>query len=125
MERDDLIVNDSYSINATHTEEEGKSIRKKIWLVTGILTLVTIVEVCLGVYVKRDGSTLWESIKLAFIVLTLVKAAYIVLKFMHLGDERKNLKYVILLPYALFIMYLIFIGLWEGTAVQEMINTFR
>jgi len=60
-----------------------------------------------------------------FIVLTLVKAAYIVLIFMHLGDERKNLKYVVLLPYALFILYLIFIGLYEGLSVQELNNNFR
>jgi cytochrome c oxidase subunit IV len=54
-----------------------------------------------------------------------VKAAYIVLVFMHLGDEKRNLKYVILLPYALFIMYLIFIGLYEGVSVQELNNAFR
>jgi cytochrome c oxidase subunit IV len=59
-----------------------------------------------------------------FLLLTLVKAAYIVLIFMHLGEERKNLKYVILLPYALFILYLIFIGLYEGLAIQDMNNTF-
>jgi cytochrome c oxidase subunit IV len=57
-------------------------------------------------------------------VLTLVKAAYIVLIFMHLGDERKNLKYVVLLPYVIFIMYLIFIGLYEGVSVQEGHNIF-
>jgi cytochrome c oxidase subunit IV len=125
MERDDLIVNDSYSTNATHSEEEGKVMRKKIWQVTAILTIVTIVEVFMGVQFKRNGSALWETIKLGFIVLTLVKAAYIVLIFMHLGDERKNLKYVILIPYPLFIMYLLFIGLWEGTSVQELNNTLR
>ena len=34
-------------------------------------------------------------IKWAFIILTLVKAGYIVLSFMHLGDERKNFRYMI------------------------------
>jgi len=118
MERDDLIVNDSYSLNAHHSEEEGKEIRKKLYKVTIILTVLTILEIFMGVFFKRNGTFTWETIKLAFIILTLVKAAYIVLIFMHLGDERKNLKYVILLPYALFIMYLIFIGLYEGLAVQ-------
>lgn len=118
MERDDLIVNDSYSLNAHHSEEEGKVIRKKLYKVTIILTALTILEIFMGVFFKRNGTFTWETIKLAFIVLTLVKAAYIVLIFMHLGDERKNLKYVVLLPYALFIMYLIFIGLYEGLAVQ-------
>jgi caa(3)-type oxidase subunit IV len=125
MERDDLIVNDSYSVNARHSEEEGKQIRKKIWLVTALLTAITIVEVFFGVFFKRNGTPAWETIKLVFIVLTLLKAAYIVLSFMHLGDERRNLKYVILLPYALFIMYLIFIGLYEGVSVQELNTTLR
>lgn len=125
MERDDLIVNDSYSINARHSEEDGKKIRKKLYAVTVLLTVVTIIEVFMGVAFKRNGTFAWETIKLAFIVLTLVKAAYIVLVFMHLGDERRNLKYVVLLPYALFIMYLIFIGLWEGVSVQEANNLFR
>jgi cytochrome c oxidase subunit IV len=125
MERDDLIVNDSYSINARHGEEEGKKIRKKLYTVTAILTVLTVFEIFMGVFFKRNGTFTWETIKLLFIVLTLVKAAYIVLIFMHLGEERKNLKYVVLLPYALFILYLIFIGLYEGLSVQEMNNTFR
>jgi cytochrome c oxidase subunit IV len=94
-------------------------------MVTGILTLLTVFEIFMGVYFKRNGTFTWETIKLLFIVLTLVKAAYIVLIFMHLGDERKNLKYVVLLPYALFILYLIFIGLYEGLSVQELNNNFR
>jgi len=125
MERDDLIVNDSYSIIARHGEEEGKKIRKKLYTVTAILTILTVFEIFMGVFFKRNGTFTWETIKLLFIVLTLVKAAYIVLIFMHLGEERKNLKYVVLLPYALFILYLIFIGLYEGLSVQEMNNTFR
>ena len=38
MERDDLI---EYSLDGHHSEEEGKAIRKKIWMVTLILTVVT------------------------------------------------------------------------------------
>lgn len=124
MERDDLIVNDSYALNAHHNEEEGKKIRKKIYMVTVILTVITIFEIFMGVQFKRNGTVTWETIKMLFLLLTLVKAAYIVLIFMHLGDERKNLKYVILLPYALFILYLIFIGLYEGLSVQNLNNTF-
>jgi len=122
MERDDLIVNDSYSLNATHSEEDGVKIRKKLYFVTAILTIITVIEIFMGVAFKRNGTFTWETIKLAFVILTLVKAAYIVLVFMHLGDERKNLKYVVLLPYALFILYLIFIGTYEGLSVQELNN---
>ena len=114
MERDDLIVNDSYALNSHHSEEEGAKIRKNIWKVTGILTLLTTVEVLMGIYFKRSETFTWTMIKWSFIILTLVKAAYIVLVFMHLGDERSNLKKVIIAPYMLFIGYLIFIAISEG-----------
>jgi hypothetical protein len=37
--------------------------------------------------------------------------------FMHLGDERRYLRNVILIPYFIFVLYLIFIALYEGTAI--------
>jgi len=125
MERDDLIVNDSYALNAHHSEEEGAKIRKNIWKVTGILTLLTTVEVLMGIYFKRAETFTWSMIKWTFIVLTLVKAAYIVLVFMHLGDERSNLKKVILAPYMLFIGYLIFIAITEGFGHLGLSNAFH
>jgi cytochrome c oxidase subunit IV len=78
----------------------------------------------MGVAFKRNGTSTWEVIKLLFLGLTVFKAAYIVLSFMHLGDERRNLKYVVLLPYALFILYLIFIALTEGLGHHDAFNTF-
>ena len=116
MERDDII---EYSLDAHHSEEKGKVIRKKIWTVTLILSVITAVEVLLGAYIKQ-GSGLWTTVKISFIIMTLFKAAYIVLTFMHLGDERKILKWVILLPYSIFILYLIFIGLVEGASVGSL-----
>lgn len=113
MERDDVI---EYSLNTHHSEEQGKKIRKKIWKVTLLLTIVTAVEVALGAMVKQ-GSDAWLTVKILFILLTLLKAGYIVLSFMHLGDERKILKWVVLLPYAIFIIYLMFIAFTEGSAV--------
>ena len=123
MERDDLIVNDGYALNAHHSEEEGKAIRRKTWKVTAILTVLTAVEVFMGIAFKRSGTFEWSAIKLTFIVLTLVKAAYIVLVFMHLGDERKNLRNVVLAPYMLFIAYLLFIAVTEGYGHLELHNT--
>jgi len=41
-----------------------------------------------------------------------------VMTFMHLGDERRNIRAIILLPYALFILYLIFIAIWESQYVH-------
>ena len=113
MERDDII---EYSLDAHHSEEKGVELRKKIWKVTFLLTAITAVEVALGSMIKQS-SDYWPIIKWTFIILTIIKAGYIVMSFMHLGDERKGLKYVILLPYFVFAAYLIFILLTEGTAI--------
>lgn len=116
MERDDII---EYSLYTHHSEEDGKKVRKKIYFVTFLLSFITIVEVGIGIFWGRQSVSgfWWETIKWFYVVLTLVKAGYIVLIFMHLGDERKNLKYMILIPYFIFMLYLIFICLYEGTAV--------
>jgi len=114
MERDDII---EYSLDAHHDEEAGKKIRKKIVFVTILLTVVTALEVGLGIMASDYAGVKWEIVKWTFIVMTLVKAAYIVMVFMHLGDERKALRYVILAPYALFIIYLMFIAFSEANVL--------
>lgn len=121
--RDDLIVNDQYSLDAHHDEEAGKKIRKKIYFVTVLLSVITAVEIAMGIFFKR-GEGGWEFVKWSFIIMTLVKAGYIVLVFMHLGDEQKNLKWTILAPYILFICYLLFIALTEGTYIYNMLGTY-
>jgi caa(3)-type oxidase subunit IV len=119
MERDDLIVNDSYALNAHHSEEAGVKIRKNIWKVTAILTAITIIEVFIGATIKKEPGMIWNLVIFGFIVMTLIKAGYIVMTFMHLGDERKNIRMTILIPYIVFILYatvLISIteGAWQG-----------
>jgi cytochrome c oxidase subunit IV len=116
MERDDLIVNDSYSLNAHHSEEEGVKIRKKILFVTVLLTVLTAIEVAMGILFKRSETFTWEMIKWTFVTLTLIKAGYIVMSFMHLGDERSVMKKTILIPYLIFIVYLVYIAITEGFA---------
>ena len=120
MNRDDLIVDESYALNAHHSEEEGVKLRKTIVFVTILLTVVTIVEVGLGIIASGWIGVKWELVKWTFIALTIVKAGYIVMKFMHLGDERKNLRWVILAPYIGFILYLVFICLNEALALYDM-----
>ncbi len=121
MERDDII---EYSLDAHHSEEAGRAIRKKIYFVTILLTLITCVEVGLGIVWKSWLPNSWGMVKWTFIVLTLVKATYIVMSFMHLGDERRNIRAIILLPYALFILYLIWIAIWESNYVNWLWTNF-
>lgn len=119
MERDDII---EYSLHAHHSEEQGKKIRKNIIKVTVILSVITIVEVLMGAFFGKSvldpNGGAWLGIKVAFIVMTLVKAFYIVMEFMHLGDERKGLRYTILVPYIIFIIYLFFILYQESTFIE-------
>jgi len=121
MERDEII---EYSLDNHHNEEQGKKIRKKIYLVTALLSVVTIVEVAMGIiwgkaHIDVDGAG-WLTIKSIFIILTMLKAAYIVMTFMHLGDERKSLRNIILIPYFIFIAYLIFILLVESSFIFDV-----
>ena len=120
MLRDDII---EYSLDAHHSEEQGIKLRKKIWKVTAILTLITAIEVVIGSVIKQADAS-WYIVKWVLIILTLVKAAYIVLSFMHLGDERKGLRYVILIPYFIFALYLIYILITEGNAIAAILTEF-
>jgi cytochrome c oxidase subunit IV len=54
-------------------------------------------------------------LNILFILLTLVKAAFIVQIFMHVKFEKKGLKYALYLPTLILIPYLTFILLTEGT----------
>lgn len=99
-----------YEGMAHHDEAAGKKIRRKLWNVFWLLLVVTIVEVLAGLYapnIIHDEATRKMSLKIFFIAFTLLKAGYIVMVFMHLGDENKWTKWVILIPYGVFIMYLI------------------
>ena len=120
MERDDI---KEYSIGAQHSEEEGRKIRKNIVKVTILLTIITAVEVIVGILYSRSNpdvsESAWTAIKYGYIILTLIKAGYIVMEFMHLGHERKGMKLTVLVPYIVFIIYLIFISITEALAVSD------
>jgi cytochrome c oxidase subunit 4 len=119
-----------YSAPHARSAEETKAVRKKIFFVTGVLSVITIAEVIAGIvyaeaHRNEPDAGLWQTIKWLYITLTLIKAGYIVLSFMHLGQERKNLRTTILLPMVL-IVYLIAIALFEGEHLlqyfQELIK---
>jgi cytochrome c oxidase subunit IV len=96
-----------YELMANHSEEEGKKIRKKLWMVFWIMLIVTLIELVIGI--NQDAMNLTGTITLKFIYITftIIKAGYIVYSFMHLGDENSLLRKVILWPYTFFALYLI------------------
>lgn len=104
-----------YEKMSNHDEAYGKKARRTLWNVFWVMLIITIFELIIGSMAPSHGwsGTLW--LKTLFIGLTLVKAAAIVLWFMHLGHEVKFFKYIILTPYIVFMFYTIFIILTEGT----------
>ncbi|MEO8253210.1 MAG: cytochrome C oxidase subunit IV family protein [Flavobacterium sp.] len=89
-----------------------------IWKVFGILSVVTIIEVILGIY--KPGALHFSHflglslLNWIFYGLTIFKAYYIVWAFMHLGAEKSSLRWSIVLPVIFLILYLLFILLTEG-----------
>ena len=110
----------SYETMYNHDVEYGKKARRKLWNVFWIMLVITIAELGIGSMAPGHGWTgaLW--LKVLFITLTLAKAAYIVIVFMHLGHEVKFFKYIILGPYITFILYGLFIILGEGVYSGEV-----
>lgn len=100
-----------------------KSNQQKIWGVLLFLSIVTTVEVALGI-IKPEilmGSFLrMKLLNWIFIILTIVKAYYIAWDFMHIRDERSGLKNSIVLPLVILIPYLAFILLLEGDYIFDV-----
>ena len=92
---------------------------RKIWMVFWILFVLTTIEVLLGIFKPiflTDNSVIGVSLlNHIFILLTLFKAYYIVMTFMHLGDEKKSLKISIITPMWVLVPYLLFILLCEAS----------
>ena len=100
---------------------------KEIWKVTGILTILTIVELGLGYWMYVDthmGDTSKHFIKGAIIILMMAKAFYIVGYFMHLKHEIRNLIMTIVVPLLLFAWFIIAF-LYEGNSYHNLKNDYN
>ncbi|WP_339655520.1 cytochrome C oxidase subunit IV family protein [uncultured Maribacter sp.] len=101
-----------------------KSNTQKIWGVLAFLTLITAVEVVLGI-IKPEvlTGTYVLGMKLLnwiFIILTLVKAYYIAWDFMHLRDEKSALRRAIVWTPIFLVLYLVFILLVEADYIYNV-----
>ena len=100
-----------------------KSVTQKIWGVLIFLSIVTIVEVVLGIFKPQVLMNTFLGMKLLnwiFIILTIIKAYYIAWDFMHLRDERRSFTSSIVLPLLILIPYLIFILLLEADYIYNI-----
>lgn len=109
-----------------HEAGHNESATKRIWKVFGILSIVTIVEVILGIikpeflidtYLLRMKLLNW-----IFIILTIYKAYYITWAFMHMEHETKGLRRAVVWTAIFLICYLIFILLTEGEYIFDVYN---
>ena len=103
-----------------------KSNQQKIWGVLIFLSIVTTIEVALGILKPEIlmGSFLrMKLLNWIFIILTIVKAYYIAWDFMHIRDERSGLKNSIVLPLLILIPYLAFILLIEADYIFDVMDS--
>ena len=97
---------------------------KRIWTVFAYLSIITIVEVILGIIkpasLHNNSLIGLNLLNWIFIILTLVKAYYIVYAFMHMEGEKPSLRYAVIFPLIFLVVYLLFILLVEGNYVFEV-----
>lgn len=98
---------------------------KVIWRVFIILTVITLVEVVLGIYkpdflfLKGIGTS-W--LNWIFLILTIAKAYYIAWEFMHLKHEKTWFRRSIVWTGIFLILYLTFYLLNEGISIRESVT---
>ena len=97
---------------------------KRIWFVFALLSVVTTVEVFLGI-VKPEALHLnhflgMNLLNWIFYILTIVKAYYIVWAFMHMEGEKSTLRNAVVIPVIFLVIYLLFILLTEADYIFEV-----
>lgn len=101
---------------------------KHIWKTFWLLSLLTVLELGLGLAIynihkgEHPNAMLVLFFKGVVCILTIAKAYYIVSVFMHLGNEVRNMIMTIVVPLCLFIWFIIAF-LWDGNSWKNMRNT--
>jgi cytochrome c oxidase subunit 4 len=112
-----------------HHHTDDATFKKRIRKTTIQLSIVTVIELGIGLYLytlHRGGDPSYAlvlSFKGLVCALTLLKAYWIVSVFMHLGDEIRNMIMTIVVPLMLFIWFIIaFIA--DGNSYKNLRNEF-
>ncbi|RZJ30045.1 MAG: cytochrome C oxidase subunit IV [Flavobacterium sp.] len=100
---------------------------KRIWQVFALLSVVTTVEVYLGItkpdFLHMHNFLSMNILNWVFIILTIVKAYYIVWAFMHMEGERASLRWAVVSSVIFLVLYLLFILLVEADYIYEVFRT--
>jgi cytochrome c oxidase subunit 4 len=105
---------------------DDSTFKKKVIKTTIILSIITAIELGLGLtlyalHLPDDIRRLL--IKGVIIILSLAKAFYIVSIFMHLGDEIRNMIMTIVVPLMLFIWFILAFIL-DGNSYKNLRNKY-
>ncbi|MEM9859137.1 MAG: cytochrome C oxidase subunit IV family protein [Bacteroidota bacterium] len=102
----------------THVQPQpvDKAKIRKIWMTAGYMALITALEFLVAFTLPLEMATTRIAI---FILMTIVKAFYIVAEFMHLKYEVKVLVWSILIP-TVFIIWMLIAFIYEGAAIYEI-----
>jgi len=99
---------------------------KRIWNVFWLLSVLTIVEVILGILkpASLHFTTFLGTSPLnwIFIILTIVKAYYIVWAFMHMEGEKASLRWSVVGTTIFLIIYLVVLLLIEAVYVHDVLT---
>lgn len=113
-------------VTVHHHQTDDRSFKKKIIKTTVILSVITIVELGLGLlmYALDLPDDLRRlMLKGVIIILSLAKAYFIVSIFMHLGDEIRNMILTIVIPLLLFIWFILAFIL-DGNSYKNLRNKY-
>jgi cytochrome c oxidase subunit IV len=103
---------------------EHVSNTKRIWFVFALLSVVTTVEVFLGIlkpdFLYMNTFLSMNFLNWIFYILTIFKAYYIVWAFMHMEGEKSSLRWAVVMPVIFLVLYLLFILLVEGNYIFEV-----
>ncbi len=84
---------------------------KKLWRVAAILGVVTGIEFVIAFTLPHGAAKTF-----LFVILTIVKAGYIVGEFMHLRYEVRVLFWAVLIP-MIFVVWMLVAFVYEGTQI--------
>jgi cytochrome c oxidase subunit IV len=108
-----------------HHHQSDEEFRRRIRKTTILLSVITVIELCLGLLMYATDFAHWVDmfLKGVIVILTLAKAFYIVSIFMHLGDEIRNMIMTIAVPLLLFVWF-IAAFLWDGNEYKNLRNRY-
>ncbi len=123
-------MSDSFATQEITYHPDHEDSTKPIWRTFWILSVLTILELSIGIaiYNIHKGANPSANLVLGFkgmvCILTMAKAYYIVSVFMHLGSEIRNMIMTIVVPLGLFFWFIIAF-LWDGNSWRNLRNKYN